>query len=235
METPCIYKIISNVNSRIYVGSAWNFEKRKYAHLRLLINGRHHNNKLQNHVNKYGIEVLSFEILENVEKKEDLVNREQHYIDTLNPWFNGKRIVISPHYDRVYIASDETRRKLSENCHCSKIIFNTETGIYYDSMQEVADLLKRDRGTISKILNGFFENRTSFVLADVGYKIPFIKKDRKPKTDRHYGVQTHYKLVLNLETGVYYNGVVEASKTINFDDQTMRKWMAKNKLPLIYA
>ena len=82
----CIYKITSSINNKFYIGSAKDSIKRKSLHFRCLKNNCHHNIKLQNHVNKYGVDVLKFEILEFDCKQ--LILREQYYIDTLKPFFN---------------------------------------------------------------------------------------------------------------------------------------------------
>ena len=84
-----IYKISSQIHpERIYIGSAVNAKKRKANHFSMLKKNSHHSVKLQRHCNKYGIEDLCFEILESVMFKEDLIMREQFYMNLLNPYFN---------------------------------------------------------------------------------------------------------------------------------------------------
>jgi len=82
-----IYKISSLIDNRIYVGSAVNIDKRKYVHFHTLRNNKHKNAKLQNFYNKYGENNLKFEVIEYC-NKDTLIEREQHYIDTLLPVFN---------------------------------------------------------------------------------------------------------------------------------------------------
>jgi group I intron endonuclease len=48
---------------------------------------KHHSVKLQNHHNKYGLSDLVFSVVERC-SKEVLIEREQHYIDELDPYFN---------------------------------------------------------------------------------------------------------------------------------------------------
>lgn len=62
----CIYKIESISTSRIYIGSAINFNKRKSGHICSLKKGKHHSHKLQNHFLKYGISDLIFSIVESI-------------------------------------------------------------------------------------------------------------------------------------------------------------------------
>jgi group I intron endonuclease len=76
-------------NKKLYVGStSKGFVYRKNQHLCDLRRGKHANKRIQHYFNKYGEESISFEILCIVDKKEDLLQWEQYYIDLLNPWFN---------------------------------------------------------------------------------------------------------------------------------------------------
>lgn len=86
-----IYIIKTKLNNRFYIGSAVNLYSRKHTHLTHLRQNKHRNAKLQRFVNKYGIDNLFFECIELCEK-EDLIIREQFYIDTLNPFYNIARI-----------------------------------------------------------------------------------------------------------------------------------------------
>jgi group I intron endonuclease len=84
-----IYTIYSKLKpERFYIGSAVNLNQRKSVHFSNLSNIKHPNRILQNHFNKYGEQDLVFEILEYVKYKTKLIEREQFYIDELNPYFN---------------------------------------------------------------------------------------------------------------------------------------------------
>lgn len=108
----CIYKISSIKNGKIYIGSAFNFSRRKYLHIWELKRLKHINQKLQRHFNKYGLDDLVFEIIEVVEDKANLISREQHYIDTLNPWFNICKVAGNC---AGRIASPETCMKITKS------------------------------------------------------------------------------------------------------------------------
>lgn len=82
-----IYQIQSKYNGKKYVGSAINLGKRKLYHLEDLKRNKHYNILLQRHINKYGIDDLIFSVIEKC-LKEELVKREQYWIDTLKPEFN---------------------------------------------------------------------------------------------------------------------------------------------------
>lgn len=83
-----IYKIINKINNKSYVGSTSNFDKRWYSHRFRLKNNTHHSSKLQNSVNKHGIENFVFEVIEEC-PKELLIEREQHWIEILNSYNDG--------------------------------------------------------------------------------------------------------------------------------------------------
>lgn len=86
-----IYIIRSKIKpERIYVGSSARVNHRMSIHKTQLKHGRHNNAKLSRHVNKYGLDDLFFEVIETFDfiSKEELLEREQYYINTLNPFFN---------------------------------------------------------------------------------------------------------------------------------------------------
>lgn len=92
MNKPAIYKIVTLHNNKFYIGSAIKPNKRKLEHLNTLKFNKHANNYLQKVYNKYGKENIKFEIVEEINDCNILIEREQYYIDTLNPEYNIQRI-----------------------------------------------------------------------------------------------------------------------------------------------
>lgn len=74
-----IYKITNSINLKIYVGSAINLYKRFIGHKNQFVTNKH-NDRFQNFVNKYGIDTLSFCLIEYCDK-DMLIEREQYWID----------------------------------------------------------------------------------------------------------------------------------------------------------
>lgn len=107
-----IYKIANKVTDNFYVGSAVNLSKRISNHKSDLQRGTHKNPILQNVFNKYGIDKLSFEVIEIVKDKNKLIEREQHYIDTLIPKYNIRKIANS---NLGLKWSKETKLKMSKS------------------------------------------------------------------------------------------------------------------------
>lgn len=83
-----IYQILNIKNSKFYIGSAKNFKDRKRRHLQSLRNGNHFNAHLQRSFNKYGENNFEFLILEELENIGLLIEKEQFWIDNLNPYYN---------------------------------------------------------------------------------------------------------------------------------------------------
>lgn len=80
-----IYKITNAVTNKFYIGSTKNIDKRWYDHKRELSLNIHINPKLQHSWNYHGQDKFLFEMIEEVEE-DKLIEREQHYLDTLKPY-----------------------------------------------------------------------------------------------------------------------------------------------------
>lgn len=76
-----IYQIQNMVNGRSYYGSAVDLNRRMYDHRKELNGNYHGNGYLQRAWNKYGETAFCFSVLEFVKNKEDLLPREQVYLD----------------------------------------------------------------------------------------------------------------------------------------------------------
>jgi group I intron endonuclease len=76
-----IYYIQNLENGKIYIGSAVNITERWRLHKVHLRNGNHHNKHLQVAWVKYGEDVFKFGVIEYIEDKDMLLEREQYWID----------------------------------------------------------------------------------------------------------------------------------------------------------
>lgn len=79
----CVYTITNTVNGKIYVGYTVDFYMRRYQHFSELRRGKHGNERLQNSVNKYGLESFIMEILWECEINE-LPTQEHLWCTLLN-------------------------------------------------------------------------------------------------------------------------------------------------------
>lgn len=84
-----VYAILNLINDKFYIGSSKDFYKRWHSHKSMLKGDYHDNSYLQRSWNKYGQLNLIFIIIEHCDI-EKLTEREQFYLDTLNPEYNLK-------------------------------------------------------------------------------------------------------------------------------------------------
>lgn len=157
-----IYCIINLVNQKRYIGSSKNISQRLWCHRANLRHNKHENKHLQNAWNKYGEDMFQYFVLEKCDE-EILIEREQFYIDTLNPEYNQMLKVVKPEY------SVESRKKLSETrkklfiagllqkTKCKKVYQFDLDGNFieeYESIHEAARQLNCSVSHLSECLNG---------------------------------------------------------------------------------
>lgn len=104
-----VYRITNNITGDFYIGSSKDIESRIRKHLYVLRSNKKVNVRLQNSFNKYGEEAFIFDVVELCSQEQQL-NREQYWINALNPQFNAVRNVFKIHYKTI---PEEIRRKIS--------------------------------------------------------------------------------------------------------------------------
>lgn len=103
-----VYVIRNTKNGKIYIGGSINIEKRWAQHRSNLNAGRHVNRYLQNVWNKDGADSFVMEVVE-VVNPTLLIEREQHYLDTIDHDYN-----LSSRADRpAVVFTPEIRAKMS--------------------------------------------------------------------------------------------------------------------------
>lgn len=120
---PGVYCLESH-DGRMYIGSAQKLRGRFGVHQNQIKNGRHDNPNVQAYVNEFGHDGLIFRCLELCEV-DKLIEREQYYIDTLNPVFNVCRFAGTTLGNRPFLGkkhSEETKRKISESNFATKAL-----------------------------------------------------------------------------------------------------------------
>lgn len=135
-----IYCISNNIDNRVYIGSTNCFKERFSEHKNSLLKNKHHCIHLQNFVNKYGINSLTFKIIE-LEPIVNLIVREQYNIDlNIKNLFNSSKIAGKPLPNRT--VTEIELNKIIEYHNDGKRPF------------EISKLLSIDKGKIAKIING---------------------------------------------------------------------------------
>ena len=110
MNTSGIYAIVHRATRDMYVGSAINIARRWRRHKNELNNNKHYCYHLQNSYLKNGSSAFDWEIIEFVDSKSALIQREQFWVDFFKPIYNKRLVVNSPLGTKH---SEETRAKMS--------------------------------------------------------------------------------------------------------------------------
>lgn len=120
MRQSGIYQIVNSVNGKRYIGSAVNILKRWQYHISFLRRNIHSNSYLQAAWNKYnGETTFNFQILEYC-SKENLVAREQYWIDLLKSYECGYNLRPKANSMAGFKHSEETKIKVYEGKKAGK-------------------------------------------------------------------------------------------------------------------
>lgn len=111
-----IYIIVNSKNSKVYVGSSIDVCKRRSRHFKALEKNEHENKHLQNSYNKSGKDDFTMYLLEYVEDENDLLEREQYWIDKTTAFDRNIGYNNSPTAGNSIGVkhSEESKRKRSE-------------------------------------------------------------------------------------------------------------------------
>lgn len=172
VEKSGIYRITNIVNNKKYIGSAAvTIRKRLNHHIAMLDVNKHKNEYLQHSWNKYGRDNFIFEIVEVVENKDLLLEREQFYLDTEKPEYN-----INKSATNLLGLTEEAKAR--KTATFTKTI--NEALSYYYKVKNNEIALENVPAEFLKIV----ESRLNFVPSNkgvTGYKNNY-PKNRKPKT-----------------------------------------------------
>ena len=156
-----IYKIENKVNSKVYIGSSNNIKRRWQKHKALLRHNKHQNSHLQAAWNKYGEDNFAFSIVE-LCPIDNLISREQYFIDSMNPEYNQSKIA-----GKIEMTND-IRQKLScstKNAYREGKLKETNKEIFqydlkgnfirsFNSLKEATECANVDVHHLSQVLNG---------------------------------------------------------------------------------
>lgn len=149
-----IYQIKNLSNNKCYIGSAKDLYIRFHNHLSRLLKGNHFNIKLQNAWNKYGEDNFHFDIISFC-KVEELESLEQHFIDSLKPYYNIRLEVSGT--QRGVKWRKESREKLSKTRTKGPIYEYSLEGLFikeWSNTLEVVKALKYTPSMVRDNLNG---------------------------------------------------------------------------------
>lgn len=143
-----IYKItFIQDQSKFYIGSTcMTFRKRWTLHMNDFKKGKGVNPKFQNAWNKYGANQFIFTILETIDKtkRQYIREREQYYVDALQPYYNTQYAIIASTDNPVRLSPDKTHHFVCtapdgvEYITTNMPEFAREHGICKEAMRNVA-------------------------------------------------------------------------------------------------
>lgn len=202
-----VYKISNSSNGKCYVGSSIDINRRRLEHFSALFKNKHVNQHLQNAYNKYGRECFNFEVIEVIEIttniKQDLLDREQFWIDNIKPEYN---ILLVAGSALGYHHTEETKQKISR----------TTTGIK-KSKEHAKHISEGQRGrTLTK------EHKE---------KLSQAAKQRKSMS--HHSIISIDGIIYNSlkeaseKTGIKYNTIQKRLKNPNFANYFYVKYLNK--------
>lgn len=144
-----IYCIFSNIDkNKIYIGSAKNITTRIKRHLSELKNNKHNNKKMQNYFNKHSLDNFNYRVLV-LCSEEELIVKEQFYLDFLKPYFNVLKKAYSlegykhTEYSKIRISIKNKGRKMTEE--------QIKKGVLSRKGQKTVKGIKRSDTTKKKI------------------------------------------------------------------------------------
>lgn len=231
-----IYKITNIENSKKYIGSSVNYKNRKQEHFRDLLLNKHHSAALQRAYNKYGKDNFLFEIIEYVPNKNELISREQYYIDTLKPEYNCCKIAGS------ILGRKMTEKQLIWNSEKSKGEKNPNSKIKNEDVLQIFELRKTKTvkeiskiynvniSTISRILNN--KTFTELNKSDKSFTKIYSQKS-KEKLSKIAKENSNGSIpVIDLNTGVFYDSIADLSRILKINTSTLRDRIALKYNPL---
>ena len=134
-----IYKITNTITNKCYIGSSIDINIRWNQHRNALKSNKHHSKKLQRSYNIHGEENFNYEIIEECDK-DNLLIREQYYIDLLDGYKNGYNSVPKAENNFGMRHTDETKEILREKSKGNK----NRLGMTFtdESKRKISDTLK---------------------------------------------------------------------------------------------
>jgi group I intron endonuclease len=122
-----IYKVTNKINGKEYVGqTVKSLKQRKQKHISDVTKQRN-NFHFHNALRKYGSDNFTWKILQKCDIIEELNKLEIYYIGLYNTFEKGYNLTLGGGGNLGYKASEETRKKMSENKKGSKNHFYGKT------------------------------------------------------------------------------------------------------------
>ena len=193
-----IYKITSP-SKRVYIGQSINIEKR-FANYSKIYNCNNQT-KLYNSFKKYGVENHSFEVV--IECEESQLNElERYYQDLYNVIHpkHGLNCKLTKLSDKKVVLSEETKKKISEKAKNKEVPEHKKEILRTNFLGR-----KHTEASLEKM-------RKNNARANLGKKASDeTRRKISMNNSRH-----NSKLVINIQSGIFYNSIKEAASSTDF-------------------
>jgi group I intron endonuclease len=218
-----IYKITSP-SGKVYIGQSWDIEKRFKQYIGLYNCKKQ--TRLYNSFMKYKVNTHQFNVIEECET--NLLNeRERYWQEYYNVLSNkGLNCLLVKTDILPRIVSEETKRKIGEKSKGR--IHSEET-----KQKRIKSMtgLKRSpefckkMSDLSKGRKASEKTKEKQRLNNLGKKLSLEAKQKL----RNANFQKEYTLLLNLETGIYYNSICELARALNYISCIKLHYILTNK------
>lgn len=197
-----VYAIRNITNGKCYIGGSSNIRMRWNSHTYCLRKNKHHSPKLQAAWNLFGANQFQLIIIEEVKGHDQIVTREQHWIDCENAVSDGYNVCPSAADMSGFIFSDQSRAKIS-----ASLIGNTYTRGYKHSLETRAKVTAAGMGrkhsaeTIKKMSDikkgKVFSEETRKRLSDAAKNRVYSPETRAKMSAARMGVKRGKRLDFN--------------------------------------
>jgi group I intron endonuclease len=215
-----IYRWVNNLTGDFYIGSAVDLTARFYSYFSakyLEAALAKSNSIIYRALLKYGYSAFSLEILEYCDPGM-LLEREQHYIDTLNPSYNILTIAGSP-LGRKH--TEESKAKMSDS---KQGVYEAENNPMYGKTHTT-----ETKSIMSQAKKGKYDGLNNPMFGRTGEKNPMHGVSHSEKTRAQISATLSRPVdVYNAETMEIieqYSGVVVASKALHMSTATLYKYL----------
>ena len=210
-----VYKITNKINNKCYIGSTYNFEKRKSQHIKVSKNkagNKAYNYPLYRAFRKYGLENFNFEVLEDNIKLIDIAAKELSYIEKFNSYTNTGWGYNQTEYTDCALRDPEIKEKVvaRQRKRCAEVDEFGHILKIFKSIHECARLLFNSTEVVTNISAVCRGKKFSYL----NHIIRFI--DEEDNIIQTTKLQSIYKIcsisIYNLEDKLYYNSISDAAE-----------------------
>ena len=210
-----VYKVTNKINNKCYIGSTYNFEKRKSQHIKASKNkagNKTYNYPLYRAFRKYGLENFTFEILEDNIKLIDIAAKELNYIEKFNSYTNTGWGYNQTEYTDCALRDPEIKEKAvaKQRKRCAEVDEFGHILKIFKSIHECARLLFNSTEVVTNISAVCRGKKFSYL----NHIIRFI--DEEDNIIQTTKLQSVYKIcsisIYNLKDKLYYNSISDAAE-----------------------